>query len=224
MQAAVHNACMGRHTMCCMGMAVPTSGTQAFDSRAQDICGALRACLHRTTLNKPEVHEVTILVVMATDSLPAMARAEKISMISKLVFDHCVAPHTERIRQTGSILPTSSLRHKSTRDTLSWAKDLDQGRYFTHALVRDVLTDILETHKVDLPCTPGFSQQKWVEDQSRILHKCLKKARRKSTASPAMDPSTLETQPWDYGELDEEEAGFLFPIACRQQLSWQVCV
>ena len=132
----------------------------------------------------------------------AMARQAKIEKISKLVFDYCMAPDLERVKTTGSITPTTSLRHRSTRHCLRFAKSLGEGRFFTEALTRDVLSHLLENFAVVLPATPGFSTDKWVREEARNLHKLLKRARK----STAMDDQ--ETQMWscmDAPDLDPTE-------------------
>ena len=122
-------------------------------------------------------------------------------MLLQLLLDNLVNPHRERIKVTGSLLPTQSLRHRETREALSWAKDLNlgEGRLFTQPLVRDTLADLMEKHSVEVPETPGFVMKSWIEHESFILHKALKRARKSTVTSvsgsaPAMAED--ETQAW----------------------------
>ena len=132
-----------------------------------------------------------------------MERRAKIEKVSSLVYEYCVAPDPDRVKNTGCITPSSSLRHKATRHALRFAKDLGEGRFFTQALTRDVLRRLITRYEVHLPSTPGFDFEAWVRDQSATLHKLLKRAR-KSIATPeesgdeepaAMDEQ--ETQAWN---------------------------
>ena len=111
------------------------------------------------------------------------------------LYEHLIKPDPERKKTTGRMVPTTSLRHRATREAFAFVKELSEGRVFTHALVRDalkLLTKQSEKYSFTLPATPGFSVENWIRDESVILHKLLKRAR-KSTA--AMD--TAETQMWD---------------------------
>ena len=136
---------------------------------------------------------------------PAMERKAKIDMVCSLVYEYCVAPDLDRVKKTGCITPSNSLRHRATRHALRFAKDLGEGRFFTEALTRDVLRRLITRYTVELPSTPGFELEAWIRDQSSTLHKLLKRAR-KSVAvvgiadsedeqCAAMDEQ--ETQAWD---------------------------
>ena len=158
---------------------------------------------------------------------PAMERKAKIEKVSSLVYQYCVAPDLERVKATGSILPTTSLRHRATRHALRFAKDLGEGRFFTEALTRDVLRHLVTRHNVHLPSTPGFQFEAWVREQGSTLHKLLKRAR-KSVAlvgtdqhesgdeegeeCPAMDEQETQAwscmDAWDEHGLDPAEDSF----------------
>ena len=130
-------------------------------------------------------------------------RAAKIEKIAGLLYSNVVLPDRARIQRTGSILPTTSLRHKSTRDMLGWTTELkDNFRYFTTPLVKDVLLRVVEKFAVELPQTPGFSLEGWATDQASILAPILKRSRR-STAQASVpdeamgDADNADTQAWD---------------------------
>ena len=140
-------------------------------------------------------------------------RGDKVFRITELIYKNCIQPDPDRIKQTGTLLPTPSLRHKRTRECLSFARDIE-GRIFTQALVRDCLRALLANpvkYSLELPCTPGFSSERWIQDESKVLHKLLKRARKSTTAETlaAMDKliDEMETQPWDINsfELDPNE-------------------
>ena len=126
-------------------------------------------------------------------------RAEKVATMATLIFEHLIEPRREEIKKTGALTPTQSLRHRSTRTAMQWARNLDASRWFTAAMCGEALEKVLKTHQVDLPSVPGFDQKQWCAQEAKILHKLCKRAR-KSTAMA--DPDNAETQPW----LDTEDA------------------
>ena len=132
----------------------------------------------------------------------ASERRLKVVKLADLIYQHLVAPDPERVSRSGSLTPTVSLRHKTTRESLQFAKEIGSGRFFTQAMVRDAIQELVDQdgYKLDLPSTPGFEMQKWISSQAASLHSLLKRAR-KSTCTPAMDAANADTQPWDiYGD------------------------
>ena len=85
---------------------------------------------------------------------PAMTeRSGKIDKVTSLLYQHLVQGNEDRIETTGSLLPTHSLRHKSTPEALSWVRDLNEDgtRFFTQPLIRDSLLQLAEKHNFALP-------------------------------------------------------------------------
>ena len=135
-------------------------------------------------------------------------RKEKLLKLAGLFYEHLIKPDPERVKDTGALSPTKSLRHKATREAFAFARQLGNGRFFTEAIVRDTLKIMAATpmkYDLEMPSTPGFSIECWVKEEAAILHKLLKRARR----STAMG-DTVETQPWDINSwsahLDPAEA------------------
>ena len=151
------------------------------------------------------------LNILDLDGLRAMLeRDAKVQKVAALLYTHCIQPDKERVSRTGSVLPTTSLRHKATRDLLSWTRELAGARYFTLALVRDSLEFIAKEYSLQLPATPGFSVSGWARDEAALIHPILKRSR-KSTASELSEPAAPEraamgddadTQPWNCYNLD----------------------
>ena len=112
-------------------------------------------------------------------------RKEKVQKLSKLIYENCVASSLQRFQETGSVTPTTSLRHKATRKALEFASDLaqDNTRWFTVPLVKDALQMMITSHPAaaQVPKTPGFSTEAWLQQQAKVLAKLLSRARR-STA------------------------------------------
>ncbi|CAE7568931.1 unnamed protein product [Symbiodinium natans] len=133
-------------------------------------------------------------------------RDEKGVQLTELLYRNLVIPDQARIKQTGSLLPTASLRHRQTREALAFVRDFDyegHERLFTEKFVKACLRKLLEApYSLDLPCTPGFQKEAWTNEEGKRLHSLIKKARR-STAMAA----DAETQPWSCLEaLDPDEA------------------
>ncbi|CAE7171134.1 unnamed protein product [Symbiodinium microadriaticum] len=108
-------------------------------------------------------------------------RKQKVQKLADLIWKNICQHRLPEIRETGVLTPTNSLRHRATRELLSWANQLS-GRWFTTGMVSEALQIIVETQK-------NFAVP----------------ARRStvgSTQPGAMDDG--ETQPWD-GGLDPME-------------------
>ena len=133
-------------------------------------------------------------------------RKEKISKLSKLLYDNCIAVDPQRFEATGSISPSRTLRRKATREAFMFARHLP-GRWFTKSLVRDALHEFVKDYQPKLPEVPGFTLQMWVEQQASEVRDLLSRAR-KSTAgkeNAMANPDELETQHWEFDE-DEDRA------------------
>ena len=156
-------------------------------------------------------HQLNILDL---DGLRAMLdREAKVQKAAALLYTHCIEPDKERVSRTGSVLPTQSLRHKATRDLLTWTRELAGARCFTHALMRDSLEYIAKAYALELPAVPGFSVRSWAQDEAAVIHPILKRSR-KSTARELSEPAApdpeamaddAETQQWSCYDVDPFE-------------------
>ena len=110
----------------------------------------------------------------------------------------CKPEHLQQIKETGALTPTYSMRHRCTRERVSWATSLD-GRWFTNGLVKSALQHLLKTHAdVVIPAdTPGFCMEQWLITSAEKLAQLLKRARRSTAAAAAMDD--LENPSLGYG-------------------------
>ena len=139
-----------------------------------------------------------------------MTRQEKVDQLADLLYTHVIKPDLDRINHTGTILPTKSLRHKSTRKACAFASTL-RGRWFTVAIVKDSLKKLMDLEAFILPSVPGLSESTWLNDQASIVQGLLVKAKKNAfgsteseTSSRAGSSETLamasmddwETQPW----------------------------
>ena len=138
-----------------------------------------------------------------------LTRDQRVAELARLLYVNVCEPDLERIAKTGSITPTNSLRHASTRRCFCFVRDeIDSGRWFTHQMVTEAIQKLVNDYNLQIPTTcPGFSLGKWIsEEATKLLH--LLKRSRKSVAGTvnqsAMD--TMETQVLD----ETEERFFLF--------------
>ena len=117
------------------------------------------------------------------------------SALASYLFEACCSTPEDlgRIARTGQLLPPGSLKYKAVRQKLAWVKLLPNERFFTQRRVRQALEELLTLHSLELPSVPGFSRRSWLDMHVPVLTKTLQRARK----STAMDPSCLETQPWD---------------------------
>lgn len=133
----------------------------------------------------------------------ALSRKLKVEKLATLIWDNLCSSYLSEIRYTGALVPTNSLRHRSTRERLQWASKLSigAGRWFTDGMIKDALAKLLVDPGFELPDTPGFSKDTWLSSTSSSLSKLLSRARR--TTVSAMDCD--ETQPWGPFTLDPTE-------------------
>ena len=140
------------------------------------------------------------------------ARKEKVESLAEMLYMNLCRDHLGMIKETGSLVPTYSMRHRVTRDRLQFASELT-GRYFTQGLVKAALQHIL-TNYSDVRIrkdTPGFSLDQWLATTAEKLAQLLQRARRStcSASSPAMDPDNMETQVWEQLDEEEDSCGFI---------------
>eukprot|EP00439_Symbiodinium_sp_Y106_P038931 s182_g4.t1 len=55
-------------------------------------------------------------------------RKQKVESLAELIWEKVCQPRLPEIRDTGVLTPTNSLRHRATRELLSWASQLGSGR------------------------------------------------------------------------------------------------
>ncbi|CAE7820362.1 unnamed protein product [Symbiodinium sp. CCMP2456] len=135
-----------------------------------------------------------------------VTRDEKVRRLTTLLYSNVCLPDygLERIRTTGALTPTNSLRHRATRKCLEFSRDLD-GRWFTYQMVTDAVNNLLSDYQLEIPTnTPGFSRENWVSQTSTTLLHLLQRSRRTvagSASNDAMD--TAETQVLD--EMEDSQ-------------------
>ena len=112
---------------------------------------------------------------------------------------------------TGKLFRSTTLRTKKLREAfkhvLSAAddevseNDQVQKRFWTKSVVNHALRKMVEQENLEVPQLPGFTWDKWFQDQAKLIHGLCKKAYRNRSydsgcSGPAMDH--LETLPYPY--------------------------
>ena len=101
--------------------------------------------------------------------------------LSDLFWHNLFRDYLSDIRTTGSLVPTNTLRHRSSRHRLLFASQVS-GRLFTEGIVKDALQKVMTDHAVELPSTPGFTLDCWLDTTASSLSKLLQRARRSTVA------------------------------------------
>ena len=115
-------------------------------------------------------------------------RSKKVENLAEMFYSHlCKPEHLQQIKETGALTPTYSMRHRCTRERVSWATSLD-GRWFTNGLVKSALQHLLKTHAdVVIPAdTPGFCMEQWLITSAEKLAQLLKRAWTTSKPKPGI--------------------------------------
>lgn len=100
--------------------------------------------------------------------------------IAEWLYRTCVLPDGGvRLRETGVIPPTSSLKHTKTREAFEWAgKITHKQKYFTKAACRMAVVRLLELPRVQIPSVQGLPRELWEEQQSKLVAHLCRRARK----------------------------------------------
>ena len=109
-----------------------------------------------------------------------MAATDRANHIAEWLYRTCVLPDGGvRLRETGVIPPTSSLKHTKTREACEWAgKITHKQKYFTKAACRMAVVRLLELPRVQIPSVQGLFRELWEEQQSKLVAHLCRRARK----------------------------------------------
>ena len=107
------------------------------------------------------------------------------------------------LSKTGSLLKSKSMRTKKNKaifktilkacaDEEHEGHVIPQKRFWTKALMKKALSELVSQYDLVIPQLPGFHWGTWLEKQATLFHQLAKKAHRNGIA---MD--NMETQPLD---------------------------
>ena len=116
----------------------------------------------------------------------SLAIHSKAITIAENLFKYCVAPDDgKRIRETGSIAPASTLKHRKAKEAFRWAFQINayNKRYFTQAAVHKGILMLLEKYDVRVPIVAGVSFDLWCIQQTKIVLHLCQRARKNHSGS-----------------------------------------
>ena len=107
----------------------------------------------------------------------------KAAWIADQLYAHVVLPDDGlRLRRTGSISPSTTLKTEDGKSAFAWACDVGGKRFFTRKACKMALERLLEMPGVTIPLVGGITRATWVEQQATILMHFSQRARKNSLA------------------------------------------
>ena len=104
-----------------------------------------------------------------------------------------------QLEASGNLAPARSLRFKKVRRFLSWTSKFCAHRFYTLGTLKLAVELLVTKHGIVPPLVGNFDINTWVLDQSRVLHKLIRRSvknawERSNRAAMAVNPDELETQ------------------------------
>lgn len=104
-----------------------------------------------------------------------------------------------QLERSGNLAPARSLRFKKVRQFLSWTNKFCAHRFYTFGTLKLAVRLQVTKHGLVPPLVGNFDIDTWVTDQSRVLHKLVRRSvknswERSNRAAMAASPDELETQ------------------------------
>ena len=137
-------------------------------------------------------------------------RKRRIELLTARFHEALIMPDGGRyLAQTGSFLDSKSFRTGRNKEIFKviLAAAVDEfdaereakTRFWSRALIKDALANLIEKHELTLPKLPGFNWKAWLNSQTGVIHMLCKRAQRnqKHVAKKTMD--TAETVPMEAG-------------------------
>ncbi|CAE7822969.1 unnamed protein product [Symbiodinium sp. CCMP2592] len=112
------------------------------------------------------------------------------------------------LEASGNLAPARSLRFKKVRRFLSWTSKFCARRFYTLGTLTLAVRLLVTKHGVVPPLAGNFDINSWVTDQSKVLHKLIRRSVKNSweraNRAMALNPDELETQvqAWGADELE----------------------
>ena len=125
-------------------------------------------------------------IAQAGDGAQAISGANvlaKATWIAHQLYKHCVLPDDGlRLRKTGSVSPSTSLKTQSGKDAYRWAGAVGGKRVFTLKACRMALVQLLQMPGVDVPLVGGLTRDQWVAQQAKYVMYFSQRARKNTLA------------------------------------------
>ena len=134
---------------------------------------------------------------------------EKSRYIAESLYRFCVVPDDgKRLRETGSVSPSSTLKCRAAKAAFEWASSVPhKKKYFTLAACREAIQLLAKKPDVHIPQVVGLPLELWLEQQAKIvLHLCQRS--RKNSGSALRFQSYRQSCSMDWVETVPYEARF----------------
>ena len=128
--------------------------------------------------------------------------------IAESLYQTCVWPDKGvRLRETGAISPSSTLKNVKTRKAFEWAGTVQHNKkFFTRAACRMAVSRLLSMPDVQIPSVQGLTREIWEEQQTKVVaHLCRRS--RKNFGSSLRFPAYKQLCTMDWEETLPLEAG-----------------
>lgn len=117
------------------------------------------------------------------DGILASNVLAKSTWIADQLYAHVVLPDNGlRLRRTGSISPSTSLKTRDAKSAFAWAGGVGGKKFITLKACKMALARLFGMPGVEVPLVGGITRASWVEQQSKILLHFLQRARKNSLA------------------------------------------
>ena len=131
-------------------------------------------------------------------------RQRGILLASHLWDAFCANDRGQRVAATGLVIPHGTLRSRSLRESLAWAKTLPY-KFVTVKVALRAVHHLQRKHHLEFPIIPGVSPTRWHELEARRIARICYRVKKNCLAAAArarklaMDHE--ETQPWSVEAL-----------------------
>ena len=126
---------------------------------------------------------VAMWVEAGADGIHGHNVLAKSEWIATKLYETCVLPDDGlRLRKTGSISPSTSLKTRACKDAFRWAGDVGGKRFFTLKACRLAVAKLLQLPGVEVPLVGGLTRAAWVEQQAKYVLYFSQRARKNSLA------------------------------------------
>lgn len=138
-------------------------------------------------------------VFLAMDGYAIEGKAlwAKATFIAESLYKSCVVGDGgKRLRDTGAISPSTTLKSVAGRNAFAWASKVKtSSRFYTLAACRLAMQMLLKYPNVKIPIVGSDSLDLWVETQGKVVMHLCKRARKNSGSSQRL--ARKKSMDWD---------------------------
>ena len=121
----------------------------------------------------------------------------KATFMAESLYKSCVVGDGgKRLRDTGAISPSTTLKSVAGRNAFAWASKVKtSSRFYTLAACRLAMQMLLKYPNVKIPIVGSDSLDLWVETQGKVVMHLCKRARKNSGSSQRL--ARKKSMDWD---------------------------